>query len=66
MSDNDYETIALNYTAMDRFAKTMGSKLTAPFMTLSFMSLPVIPEIKITDRGIFDGSAFRYIDLFHS
>jgi adenine deaminase len=66
MSDNTYETVALNYTAMDRFAKAMGSKLTAPFMILSFMSLPVIPEIKITDRGLFDGETFRYIDLFHS
>jgi adenine deaminase len=66
MSDSDYETVAPHYTDMDRFAKVMGSRLTAPFMTLSFMSLPVIPEIKITDRGIFDGELFRYIDLFHS
>jgi adenine deaminase len=65
MSDNTYETVASHYTEIDRFAKAMGSKLTAPFMTLSFMSLPVIPELKITDRGLFDGKAFKYIDLFN-
>jgi adenine deaminase len=64
MSDNTYETVASHYTEMDRFAKAMGSKLSAPFMTLSFMSLPVIPELKITDRGLFDGEAFSYITLF--
>jgi adenine deaminase len=65
MSDNTYETVASHYTDMDRFAKAMGSRLTAPFMTLSFMSLPVIPKLKITDRGLFDGEAFQYIDLFY-
>jgi len=65
MSDNTCETVASHYTEMDRLAKAMGSKLTAPYMTLSFMSLPVIPELKITDRGLFDVTAFEYRDLFY-
>ena len=42
----------------------IGSKLDAPFMTLSFMALLVIPKLKISDRGLFDGLAFRHIPLF--
>jgi adenine deaminase len=66
MSDDDYTVVAEKYTALDGIAKSLGSRLTAPFMTLSFMSLPVIPKIKITDRGLFDVEAFTYIDVFHT
>ena len=41
----------------------MGSGFYAPFMTLSFMALLVIPELKLSDKGLFDGSNFRFIDL---
>ncbi|MBN2514885.1 MAG: adenine deaminase [Deltaproteobacteria bacterium] len=64
MSDKDCETVAADYTAVDAMAKSMGSKLRAPFMTLSFMALPVIPKLKLTDRGLFDGEKFEFIDLF--
>ncbi len=64
MSDEDFETVAGRYTRLDTLAKEMGSKLRAPFMTLSFMALLVIPEIKLSDRGLFDGTRFEFMDLF--
>ena len=51
MSDQDFGTIARRYTRLDTLAKEMGSMLRAPFMTLSFMALLVIPEIKLSDRA---------------
>ena len=64
MGDADFETIANRYTRLDALAKEMGSTLRAPFMTLSFMALLVIPEIKLSDRGLFDGTRFEFLDLF--
>jgi adenine deaminase len=58
------EEVASSYRELESFAKKLGSTLKAPFMTLSFMSLLVIPELKISDRGIFDGNVFAYTDLF--
>ncbi len=66
MSNEDYGTVANKYTLLNRMAQSMGTQLKAPFMTLSFMSLPVIPRLKLTDRGLFDGDVFRYIDLLDS
>jgi adenine deaminase len=45
-------------------AKEMGSTLTAPFMTLSFMALLVIPSLKISDKGLFNGEKFQFADNF--
>ena len=45
-------------------AGVLGSSLGDPFMTLSFMALPVIPELKITDKGLFDVGTFSHVDLF--
>ncbi|RME98304.1 MAG: adenine deaminase, partial [Bacteroidetes bacterium] len=42
----------------------LGSTLKAPFMTLSFMALLVIPSLKISDKGLFDGSKFQFTNLF--
>ncbi|MCP4579188.1 MAG: adenine deaminase, partial [Deltaproteobacteria bacterium] len=64
MSDEDFETVALKYTQLDALAKKMGSTLHAPFMTLSFMALLVIPEIKLSDQGLFDGTRFEFMDLY--
>jgi adenine deaminase len=64
MSDLNYEEVARRYRELDAFAKELGSRFTAPFMTLSFMALLVIPEIKISDRGLFDAMRFEFIDLF--
>jgi adenine deaminase len=65
MSDEDGATVARAYSTADHFAKQLGSFLGAPFMSLSFMSLLVIPKLKLSDRGLFDGEAFRFIDLFN-
>jgi len=64
MSDLSYEEVARRYRELDTFAKELGSRLTAPFMTLSFMALLVIPELKISDRGLFDAARFEFTDLF--
>ncbi len=64
MSDNSYDQVANIYTEINNQANALGSKLKAPFMTLSFMALPVIPCLKITDKGLFDSENFKFIDLF--
>jgi adenine deaminase len=64
MSDKDGETVATAYTNLDKAAKQLGSTLKAPFMTLSFMALLVIPELKLSDKGLFDGKKFVFTDLF--
>ena len=61
MSNEDGYRVADLYTAMDLTAKSFGSVLSAPFMTLSFMALLVIPHIKLSDRGLFDGDRFEFI-----
>ncbi len=61
MSDKDGFEVARQYTAIDQLAKQLGSKLEAPFMTLSFMALLVIPHLKLSDKGLFDGDQFRLI-----
>jgi adenine deaminase len=57
------EKVAKDYERLDAQVKNMGCKLRAPFMTLSFMALLVIPEIKLSDLGLFDGSSFKFIPL---
>ncbi|MBW2675771.1 MAG: adenine deaminase, partial [Deltaproteobacteria bacterium] len=64
MSDLDYADVAEVYTRLDKMAKAMGSGLRAPFMTLSFMALLVIPRIKMSDRGLFDAETFSPMDIF--
>jgi adenine deaminase len=61
MSAGDGYAVAEAYTAIDQMAKRMGSTLRAPFMTLSFMALLVIPHLKLSDLGLFDGDGFRLI-----
>jgi adenine deaminase len=58
MSAEDGYKVAEAYTAIDAMAKTLGSSLSAPFMTLSFMALLVIPHLKLSDLGLFDGDSF--------
>lgn len=63
MSDKDgWETGKL-YQEIDGMAKELGSSLKAPFMTLSFMALLVIPDLKLSDKGLFSGKAFSFVDL---
>jgi adenine deaminase len=62
MSTNDGFTVATDYTDINNFAiKTLGSSMEAPFMTLSFMALLVIPHLKLSDKGLFDGGEFNLI-----
>lgn len=61
MSTNDGFEIAEQYTAIDAMSKRAGSKLGAPFMTLSFMALLVIPHLKLSDKGLFDGNEFKLL-----
>lgn len=63
MSDkNGWETGKL-YQEVDAMAKELGSNLKAPFMTLSFMALLVIPDLKLSDKGLFSGNSFSFVDL---
>ena len=62
MSDQPGTDVAAAYAAVDALSKQMGSPLGAPFMTLSFMALLVIPSLKLSDKGLFDGQAFEFVD----
>ncbi|HTL07527.1 MAG TPA: adenine deaminase [Chitinophagaceae bacterium] len=57
--ENGYD-VAAAYTAIDAMAKALGSTLQAPFMTLSFMALLVIPHVKLSDKGLFNGDRFQF------
>lgn len=63
MSDESAEVVARKYEKLNSMAKSFGSKLGAPFMTLSFMALLVIPNIKLSDKGLFDGRTFSFTNL---
>jgi adenine deaminase len=60
MSTEDGYKVADAYTAIDLMAKGLGSSLSAPFMSLSFMALLVIPHIKLSDLGLFNGDEFKF------
>ncbi len=61
MSDGDAYAVAKRYGEMDLGAKELGSTLSAPYMTLSFMALLVIPHLKMSDLGLFDGDRFQLL-----
>jgi adenine deaminase len=61
MSTQDGYEVAEEYTSIDKMAKALGSSLAAPFMTLSFMALLVIPHLKLSDKGLFDGDSFKFV-----
>lgn len=64
MSDKSYDQVAKKYIEINNAARSLGAKLKSPFMSLSFMALPVIPKLKITDKGLFDSERFKFINLF--
>lgn len=64
MSNQDGFTIAKQYKGLDEMLHKMGSTLRAPFMTLSFMALLVIPELKLSDKGLFNGNSFSLTSLY--
>jgi adenine deaminase len=64
MSDKTVEEVSEGIKSLSDAADTIGTTLEEPFMTMAFLSLPVIPKLKITDRGLVDVDRFRIIDLF--
>lgn len=63
MSPQPMEQVAQQMEEVERAAKDLGINLKSPFMVLSFLALPVIPELKLTDKGLFDAVNFRPVDL---
>jgi adenine deaminase len=63
MTTEDGYRVAESYGRLNAMAASMGSTLQSPFMTLSFMSLLVIPSLKLSDRGLFDASTFSFLPL---
>jgi adenine deaminase len=63
MATGTCEEVGRAYGKLDKLVKSWGSSLRAPFMTLSFMALLVIPALKLSDRGLFDGGTFEFTDL---
>lgn len=64
MSTEDGYRVAEKYETIDKKAKEWGCTLQSPYMTLSFLALLVIPELKLSDKGLFDGNTFKFISLF--
>ncbi|QDU90070.1 Adenine deaminase [Pirellulimonas nuda] len=64
MATGTCDEVAAAYGTLDKLVKAWGSPLRAPYMTLSFMALLVIPALKLSDQGLFDGEAFRFVELF--
>ncbi|MCH8329941.1 MAG: adenine deaminase [Bacteroidetes bacterium] len=63
MSTNDAFKVAADYAQIDQLSKELGSTLNAPYMTLSFCALLVIPDLKLSDKGLFSGSSLEFVDL---
>ena len=64
MSDQPVEKVAAAYENLSEIVRSLGCRMSAPFMTLSFMALLVIPELKLSDKGLFDGKKFCFVPLF--
>ena len=66
MSNKDGYEVAARYSHLNELVKKLGTPLHAPFMTLSFMALLVIPALKLSDKGLFDGNQFKFTELFEA
>lgn len=64
MSDKDFEFVTTKSDELKKAARNIGCQVADPFMTMAFLSLPVIPELKITDKGIFSTGNFNFVDIF--
>lgn len=64
MSDKEFDFVVEKCDELNKTAHSIGCKLEDPFMTMGFLSLPVIPELKITDKGVFDTNKFDFVDIF--
>ena len=63
MSNEDAFVVAEKLDTLHKMASALGCTLDAPFMTMAFMALLVIPSLKISDQGLFDGDSFEFIDV---
>ena len=66
MSDRDFDFVVSKSEELNNAARSIGCTLDDPFMTMGFLSLPVIPELKVTDKGVFDTKQFGFIDIFEN
>ena len=66
MSDNEFSFVLEKCAELNEAAHSIGCSLEDPFMTMAFMSLPVIPELKVTDKGVFDTNKFNFVDIFET
>jgi adenine deaminase len=64
MSDQKLSKVARGWEKMIRASQDLGCRLKEPFMALSFLALPVIPELKITDKGLVDVGRFEHVPIF--
>ena len=64
MSDKEFDFVVEKCDELNKAAHSIGCKLEDPFMTMGFLSLRVIPELKITDKGVFDTNKFDFVDIF--
>ena len=64
MSDKEFDFVVEKCDELNKAAHSIGCKLEDPFMTMGFLSLPVIPELKITDKGVFDTNKFDFVNIF--
>ena len=64
MSDRDFDYVVGKCEELNKAAASIGCTLNDPFMTMGFLSLPVIPELKVTDKGVFDTNKFGFINIF--
>ena len=65
MSDREFDYVVDKCEELNQAAHSIGCELNDPFMTMGFLSLPVIPELKITDKGVFDTNKFDFIDVIN-
>ena len=63
MTNDPPETVAKKLRELKKLAKKIGCLLEEPFLQISFLALPVIPKLKITDRGLVDGSKFEIVTV---
>jgi len=64
MSDQPLERVREQLDDLAAVARDLGSKLHAPFMAMAFIALPVIPELKLTDKGLVDVNKFDFVSVF--
>ena len=65
MSDRDFDFVVQKCNELNKAAHSIGCTLEDPFMTMGFLSLPVIPELKVTDKGVFDTNKLDFVDIFN-